>query len=210
MGILGSLFPKEPNFFTIFEALAANAIECATRFENYTKDPERNHDRANEIEVLENEADNMVHQGLVKLHDTFITPFDRISIYQLLINMDKVIDLIHAASQRIKLFQIKKLSSHTHDLTWTMVESVKLLKTLVVALEKLKAPEDIQRICIDINKFENKADDEMRKAMADLLENCHDFKEFYKMKDLINLIEEITDTVEDITHLVEAIILDHA
>jgi|GEM_PF-835680 len=210
MGLLSSFFPKEQNFFEIFGALSDRAGECAKKFEELSRDPQKNIHLVNEIEALEDSADNIVHDALVKLHDTFITPLDRINIYQLLLKLDEVTDLIHASAQRIKLMKISQFNQPTKDLIWTMVATVKLTKTLVISLEKLKSPEEIQKICIEINKMENKADDEMRRALTELLNSTSDFKEFYIQEKLIGLIEEITDSVEDITHLVEAIILDHA
>jgi predicted phosphate transport protein (TIGR00153 family) len=210
MGLFSRFFPKESNFFTLFGELADKAIICSQKFEELSRNPVANLHIVNEIELLESEADQIVHNGLVKLHETFITPFERLSIYQLFLKLDQISDLIHASAQRVKLMDVKAFDGPTKDLIWTMVGTVKLVKTLVLSLEKLKSPEEIQKICIEINKFENKADDEMRIALAALLKNTDDFKTFYVHKELIELIEEVTDSVEDITHLVEAIILDHA
>ena len=210
MGILSRFFPNEPNFFAMFDKLSDQAIAAAIKLEQLVKDPKNNMHLVKEIYDLEDAADKIVHGGLVDLHDTFITPLDRLHIYQMLLKMDEVSDQIHAAAQRIKLMEISNLNAPTIALAGTMVETVKLLKTLVVALEKLKTPSEIQKICIEINRFENKADDEFRAALSELLNNAPDFRVFYKQKELIEFLEEVTDRVEDITHLVESIILDHA
>lgn len=210
MGFLSRFFPKEPNFFAIFADLSDKAINCAERLSVLTHDPVKNIRLVDEIARLEEEADSIVHHGLVQLHETFITPLDRINIYQLLLKMDEVIDIMHAAAQRVKLMEIGQFNKNTIELSKTTVEAVKLMKTLVTSLEKMKSPEEVQRICIEINRFENKADDELRSGLAELLKTATDFREFYKYKEFIELLEEVTDRVEDITHLVEAIILDHA
>lgn len=210
MGLLSRFFPKEPNFFAIFADLSEKAINCAERLALLTQDPVKNIRMVEEIARLEDEADGIVHHGLVQLHETFITPLDRINIYQLLLKMDEVIDIMHAAAQRVKLMEISQFNADTVVLARTTADTVKLMKTLVVSLEKMKTPEEIQRICIEINRYENKADDELRAGLADILKKSADFREFYKYKEYIELLEEVTDKVEDTTHLVEAIILDHA
>ncbi len=210
MGILSRFFPQEPDFFKIFTELSDKGVLSAEKLEILIKNPSANLDKIAEIEKLEGEADAIVHQALIKLHETFITPLDRISIYHLLMHLDEVVDMIHASAQRVKIMNITSVNDPTKELATTMHHTVRLLRTLMSNLNNLKTPAEIQRVCIEINKFENKADDEMRLAMAELLNTAEDFKVFYKQKVLIELVETVTDKVEDVTHLVEAIILDNA
>ena len=210
MGILSRFFPQEPDFFKIFTELSDKGVLSAEKLEILIKNPSANLDKIAEIEKLEGEADAIVHQALIKLHETFITPLDRISIYHLLMHLDEVVDMIHASAQRVKIMNITSVNNPTKELATTMHHTVRLLRTLMSNLNNLKTPAEIQRVCIEINKFENKADDEMRLAMAELLNTAEDFKVFYKQKVLIELVETVTDKVEDVTHLVEAIILDNA
>ncbi len=209
MSFMARFFPKEPNFFQVFSKLSQKSIEGAKRLEKLMTDT-TNTTLVKEIETLEDEADHIVHEGLVKLHDTFITPLDRINIYQLLLKLDEVIDTIHAAAQRIHLMKITNINDEGKKLASTLVEISVKVQELVMSLESLKQPEEIQKICIEINNLENKADDQLRKGLTHLLENENDFKNFFKHKELLEVVEKATDSAEDITHLVEAIILDHA
>ena len=78
-----SLIPKDTSFFQMFEQMSDNLVTGARTlvdlFANY-QDVERTIDT---VQQIERHGDEMTHNVLTKLNQTFITPFDREDIHQL-------------------------------------------------------------------------------------------------------------------------------
>jgi Phosphate transporter family/Protein of unknown function DUF47 len=53
------------------------------------------------IKEIEHRGDDMTHEMLTKLNQTFITPFDREDIHRLTSSIDDVLDFINSASERL-------------------------------------------------------------------------------------------------------------
>ena len=58
------------------------------------------------IKEIESRGDEMTHRILIKLNQTFITPFDREDIHLLTSSMDDVLDFINGASDRLLTYKI--------------------------------------------------------------------------------------------------------
>jgi hypothetical protein len=63
--------------------------------------------------------------------------------------------------------------------------------------------------CIEINSLENEADHVLRQSMARLFERETDVIELIKCKEILERIEEATDICEDVSNIIEGIILKY-
>src|ERR1700721_2895927 len=92
-GLLQRLLPREEGFFDIFAKQAENIHEGAgallKMLSHYTGVPEQ----VQSIKAIEHEGDEIAHNLLTKLNQTFITPFDREDIHELCNRLDDFIDL---------------------------------------------------------------------------------------------------------------------
>ena len=99
-GLLQRLLPREEGFFDLFRKQAENIHRGAEAFQkillHYTGVPEQ----VQNIKAIEHDGDEITHQTFRMLNKTFITPFDREDIHELVSTMDDVIDLIDAAASR--------------------------------------------------------------------------------------------------------------
>ena len=78
-----SLIPKDTSFFQMFSEMSDNLVTGARTlvdlFANY-RDVEKTIDT---VQKIERHGDELTHNVLTKLNQTFITPFDREDIHQL-------------------------------------------------------------------------------------------------------------------------------
>jgi hypothetical protein len=65
----------------------------------------------------------------------------------------------------------------------------------------------ILQTCIEIHTLENAGDVVLRTAMVNLFEHEPDVKELIKWKEIHERIEEAIDTCEDVSNIVEGIVL---
>jgi len=104
------IFPKEIDFFEIFDMVASNLSKAASLFFNlmYSENFDNIEVKAKEIYELEQEGDILTHEIIKKLNKTFVTPIDREDLYTLASRLDDILDLIWAATERIMVFKIKE------------------------------------------------------------------------------------------------------
>lgn len=204
------LIPKDGRFFDLFEQSADIIVEATHEFRLLLSDLSKKQTASMRIKDLEHEADNVTHQTIEMLYKTFITPLDRDAIYKLITQMDNIIDLIEAASQRIFLYEITTVPKEALDLSDTCIRSAEHVRNAVSGLRNLKNSKKIIQECIEINRLENEADQFLRSAMAKLFREESDLRQLIKLKELYELLESCTDCCEDVANIIEGIVLEYA
>lgn len=201
--------PKEEKFFDHFEELAEKIESGGKLFLDMLKNYEHSEPKVVTLKDIEHEADKITHLIYEKMHKTFITPLDREDIYALANKMDSIIDIIDAAAVRMYLYKIKKPAGEIYELTLTLNSSIALVKKIIFALRNKKDSKMILEACVEINTLENEGDYILRQGMARLFEEELDAIELIKQKEIFERVEEAIDTCEDVSNIVEGIVLKH-
>jgi predicted phosphate transport protein (TIGR00153 family) len=144
------------------------------------------------------------------MHKTFLTPIDREDIYALVNKMDSIMDVIEATAVRVHLYKVKKPADEIIKQAQILSDAIKKVKSIVHAMRNMKNSEMILADCVEINTLENAGDIVLRTIMANLFENEKDAIELIKWKDIFQLLEEAIDVCEDVSNIVEGIVLKHA
>jgi predicted phosphate transport protein (TIGR00153 family) len=206
-GLLQRLLPREEGFFDLFRKQAENIHRGAEAFQkmllHYTGVPEQ----VQHIKAIEHDGDEITHQTFRMLNKTFITPFDREDIHELVSTMDDVIDLIDAAASRFVLYRVETLRVGTLDLAQVLVAATKELAAAIFAIEK---PDTAMKHCIEINRYENESDRICRTLIAQLFDEEKDPVQIIKWKEIFEVIETAVDKCEDVANVIESIILKSA
>lgn len=207
--MLELIFPKEKNFFTVFEQISSCLEQATTILIKAVESPDQLVASAEKIEKLESEADRLTHGVMNHLHETFVTPFDRIHIQQFVTRLDEVIDLIHAVAERLMIYEIGKLPPETIELARKCDEAVTFVRKVVSELNRIKTPAKALSYCVEIHRVENEADKLLRKALRTLFDQETDIKKLLKLKEIDETLESITDRCEDLANTVEGIVLEY-
>ncbi len=201
--------PKEEKFFDHFEDLADKIEEGGRLFMEIVDNFDHSEGKVARMKEIEHEADKITHLIYEKMHKTFLTPLDREDIYALANKMDSILDLIEAAAARMYLYKVKSSSREIRELGIIVNNSIALVKKIVHALRNKKNAEMIMKACVEINTLENEGDYILRQAMARLFETEGDVFELIKWKEILERVEESIDTCEDVSNIVEGIVLKH-
>ncbi|PKN33497.1 MAG: DUF47 domain-containing protein [Deltaproteobacteria bacterium HGW-Deltaproteobacteria-19] len=201
--------PKEEKFFDHFEDLADKIEEGGRLFMEIVDNYDHSEGKVARMKEIEHEADKITHLIYEKMHKTFLTPLDREDIYALANKMDSILDLIEAAAARMYLYKVKSASREIRELGIIVNNSIALVKMIVHALRNKKNAEMIMKACVEINTLENEGDYILRQAMARLFEQEGDVFELIKWKEILERVEESIDTCEDVSNIVEGIVLKH-
>jgi uncharacterized protein Yka (UPF0111/DUF47 family) len=144
------------------------------------------------------------------MHKSFLTPLDREDIYDLVNKMDSILDMIEASAARMNLYKVKKPTKVIIDQAKILNKAISKVKLIVYAMRDMKNSKMIIDACVEINTLENEGDIILRTAMVDLFEHEKDAIELIKWKEIFERIEEALDVCEDVSNIIEGIVLKHA
>lgn len=204
------LFPKEEDFFVYFEELANKISEGSRFFLEMTQKRDYSAPKVAKLKEIEHEADVITHNTYEKMHKTFLTPIDREDIYALVNKMDSVMDVIEATGIRIHMYKVKKPDDEIIKQAQILNDAVNKIKEIIHGLRDMKNSKMILDGCVEINTLENAGDVVLRTIITNLFEKEQDAIELIKWKEIFERIEEAIDVCEDVSNIVEGIVLKHA
>ena len=205
------LFPKEINFFEIFDQMSENVRRGTTQlvdlFKNFN--PGKIDEMAEEIYATEQKCDMITHDVIKKLNKTFLTPIDREDIHILATRMDDIMDLTWAVADRLKIYKIESIREDALEIARDLDRTVDVIDRAMKELHQ-KNYDHVQEHCIEINRLENRIDKHFKAALGNLFENETDPRMIIKWKDLYECLEKASNRCEDVANILESIVLKHA
>ena len=199
--------PREEKFFDLFVEDAQNVLAGARLLEEFFRSYDQRERIASQLLDLERKGDGIAHDIGQRLEKTFVTPFDREDIHQLISRLDDVLDFTEEVADTCILYQI---DAPTPPVFAQVEIVVKQAEEVVRALEKLKGFKGVAPHWIEIHRLENEGDRIARRAIAELFTNGTDPVEIIKWKDLYGLLEDAIDAGEDVANVIERIVVKHA
>src|SRR3970282_1030360 len=110
------LMPREGNFFVLFNAHADRIVEGSRELALMITTFTEVEKHARYIDDAERAADKITHEAITLLHKTFITPFDREQIHQLITAMDDILDLMQDVAESIVLYDLQRVTPEAKQL----------------------------------------------------------------------------------------------
>lgn len=208
--MFGRLMPKEGRFFDYFTEHSEQLVLGATELKALMSNVGELQTRKRNIETIEHKADKITHQTMQLLHQTFITPLDRDEIHQLITRMDDILDLMEDVSQCMFLYDIHAVTAEAAQLADICLASTEKIKAAVTLLPNMKNAQAILPLCTEIDRLESDADNVMRTAMAKLFREEADTRQLFKMKEIYQLLESVTDRCQDVANIIEGIVIENA
>ena len=202
--------PKEEKFYDLFEELINKIEEGGNVFLDMVETYEYPLPKITKLKELEHEADVITQRTFEKMHKSFLTPLDREDNYDLVNKMDSILDMIEASAARMNLYKVKKPTKVIIDQAKILNKAISKVKIIVYAMRDMKNSKMIIDACVEINTLENEGDIILRTAMVDLFEHEKDAIELIKWKEIFERIEEALDVCEDVSNIIEGIVLKHA
>lgn len=206
--MLKRLLPREVNFFTFFDRHAGLTATCAKEFQTLTRDEGSMVLSLKRITDLEHEADETVRQCLELLHKTFLTPFDRHDIHDLITGLDDVMDLIDDTARKIQLYEVHDMPKALCNMADVLVRATDFMATVVGSMRNLGDGTAILKNCVEIKRCETDGDAIYADAVARLFHAEKDAVAVIKWRDIYEGIENATDACEDVANIIEGIVLE--
>ena len=208
--MLSRLMPREGRFFDHFNAHAERIVEGSRELAGMMENFNDLEGYTQRIDTAERAADKITHETIAMLHRTFITPFDREHIHQLITRMDDILDLIQDVAESVNLYDLRRITPEAKQLAGICQMSCERVGSVVKLLTNVKRTEAIFKLCEEIDRLESDADRVLRSALSKLFREENDLKQVIKMRVIYDLLESITDRCEDVANIVEGIVLENS
>ena len=206
-----SIIPREEVFFDNFEKICALMTAAARDLRAMLENGSPYADAARRIKALENQADEVTHRSIEKLHKNFVTPLDRQDILRLAVGLDDILDTTEAVSSLLNLYNPSNPMQEALRLSDLLVRGTEKVAEMVGLLRKpSKTSDRLMALTVELNQLENEADQAYQRAIARLFQEEDDPKELIKWKDILENIEAATDRCEDVADIIEGIVLENA
>ena len=200
-----NFLPREEKFFTLFAEQVKIISEASQILVDAAK-AGNSHlpTAANQIMALEHKGDEIIHEILTKLHQTFITPLDPEDIHSLSSHLDDVLDGIEDSVHRMVSYKLDPIPPAAIRLC-EIVNACSA--SLTKAIHSLNSDKKLLEHCIEINRLEDEADNLVRVAIAELFEKEKDPIQLIKQKEVLEFLEQTTDYAEDVADSLQSIIV---
>ena len=153
-----SLLPRKSTFFELFRA-QGTVIKKATglfvEFANTFSDFDLYSARS---KALEREGDAVVRKLTYELAESFNTPLDREDIHPLMLELDKIVNLINRAVQDTYLYGITEKPAIMDDFVSLMQGAAEELEQLLKVFERRKYVAELAHAVEKIRGIEHQAD----------------------------------------------------
>jgi predicted phosphate transport protein (TIGR00153 family) len=208
--MLIKFFPKEVDFFELFNRQIACAVDAATCFQETITNGEINEDFLSKLSMHEHNADNATYQIISQLNKTFITPFDREDIHSLALEIDNIVDMLTTITNRLVVYKIKQTNKNLVDFSKIITDSVKALASAIKLMDEHKNAQKVVEACLEVARLENVGDSIRDRVLAELFETEKDFIAVIKWKEIYEDAETVLDICEDVAHAVSNILVKHS
>jgi hypothetical protein len=211
MRLIRSLMPREQGFVEQFVAHSGQIVAAADALVALMEaGPNDRAARVSELSAIESRADDIARETVVGLHRAFITPFDRSDIHALSHALDDTVDLIEEVALHAEMYRVTEWDGHMKAMAGMIQRCAKMVAEVIPLLNDIaKNAEAIRTMCETVSRIEGEADDVLRRALTDLVEQSPDTITFFGRKEVYELLEAVTDRCDDVADVVEGIVLDH-
>jgi len=204
-----SIFPRNGRFYDLFADLARLLVDSSEAMSDLLEHFENVEMKSNRIADLEHQADNVTHDLYTLVNQTFVTPLDREDIAALAQRMDDVVDHIEATTTSIKIYGIERPTAAARGLADLVRLQCLQLARAIDVLRRRGRLKDILILAKEINRLENEGDDLFLQANAQLFNGEMSTTDIIKWREIYDELESSIDSCENVSHILEAIVLKH-
>ena len=198
------LVPRDEGFFELFEASANNARDCAEELQKLIASFSDLQDHYDRVKAFERRGDQITIDLLRRLDSSFVTPYDREDIHALAEELDDVVDDMFAVAELIQLVKVNQPLPELNELADVLVA---MSDDMAVLIGSLRSREGVRHRLERIEHLERQGDVIYRRIMARLFGGEYEALEVLKWKDIVQALENSLNTIEDVSDVVESILV---
>jgi uncharacterized protein len=212
LGWFRALMPKDDRFFDLFARHSRTLVQGAVALEKLLQAGDAMQEHAVEIATREQEADEITREVLLAVRRTFITPFDRGDIQDLIQSMDDAIDQMNKTVKAINLFEVRSFSPDMREMGSAIVRVAELTAEAIPLMRAIgtNAPQ-LSAFAEEVTRVEDRSDELHEAGLKALLRDgaATNVMDYIIGREILDHLEKVVDRFEDVAKKVNSIMVEN-
>lgn len=212
LGWFRKLMPREDKFFDLFARHSRTIVGAAEALQLLLAGGSDTEKHCSTIVSLENQADDVTREVLLAVRKSFITPFDRGDIKDLIMSMDDAIDTMNKTVKTIRLFGQTQFDPGMAEMGILIVQAAKLIDEAVPLLNRMGSnTARLTAIAEEIVRVEGRSDELHEAGLKDLFRRHGDNNPMAYIigSEIYGELEKVVDRFEDVANEISGILIEN-
>jgi predicted phosphate transport protein (TIGR00153 family) len=206
-----AFLPREERFFDLFARHAETCVKGAEALQGVLRGGEETAVYCQRVSQFENDADGITREVLTAVRRTFITPFDRGDIKNLITSMDDAIDQMQQTAKAVMLFEVRTFEPPMREMGQLLVECANLVQKALPLMQSIGSNVSmLTAITEELGKLEGRVDDLHDIGMKELYlkHRSANAMDFIVGVEIYDHLEKVADRFDDVANEINSIVIE--
>jgi len=206
-----AFLPREERFFDLFARHSAVVGQGARALQDMLRGGDETPVYCQRVNQFENDADGITREVLTAVRRTFITPFDRGDIKNLITAMDDAIDQMQQTAKAVLLFEVRSFEPFMREIGTLLVECSDLVARVLPLMQSIGSNvTTITAITEELTKLEGRVDDLHDIGLRELFLKHRDANamDFIVGAEIYDHLEKVADRFDDVANEINSIMIE--
>jgi hypothetical protein len=206
-----ALMPREDRFFVLFNQHAAILVKGAEALCELLQGGPGITEAARKVSAFEDEADTVARSLLLLVRRTFITPFDRGEIKDLINSLDDTIDEMKKTAKAVLLFEVEVMEPEMAEMGQHILRAAHLTVDCVAMLGSLREDQaKLNALTEEIIRLEDNADTLNDNGIKQLFKRHREGNAMTYIvgTEIFGHLERVMDRFEGVAHRISSLVIE--
>ena len=206
-----AFLPREERFFDLFARHAMVVMQGAQALQGVLQGGDDTPVYCQRVHQLENEADNITREVMTAVRRTFITPFDRGDIKNLITSMDDAIDQMQQTAKAVMLFEVRSFEPLMREMGELVVACANLVDRALPLLQSIGTNVAmLTAITEELTRLEGRVDDLHDIGLKELFlkHRSANPMDFIVGAEIYDHLEKVADRFDDVANEINSIVIE--
>ncbi|MBI3700747.1 MAG: DUF47 domain-containing protein [Afipia sp.] len=206
-----ALLPREERFFDLFARHSQTVVQGAQALEGMLRGGDEVPVFCQRVNQFENEADQITREVLTAVRRTFITPFDRGDIKNLITSMDDAIDQMQQTAKAVMLFEVRAFEPPMREIGSILVQCATLVGRALPLMQSMgENVTTLTALTEEITRLEGRVDDLDDIGMKELFlkHRSGNAMDFVVGAEIYKHLEKVADRFDDVANEINSIVIE--
>ncbi len=211
LGWFRKLLPREERFFDLFARHSQAVVQGAEALEGMMRGGDETPVYCQRVNQFENDADQITREVLSAVRRTFITPFDRGDIKNLITAMDDAIDQMQQTAKAVMLFEVRIFEPPMREIGTILVQCANLVGRAVPLMQAMgENVTTLTALTEEITRLEGRVDDLNDIGLKELFIKHRDGNtmDFVVGAEIYKHLEKVADRFDDVANEINSIVIE--
>lgn len=209
--LVRKIMPREDRFFDMFEKQSQILVDAADTLARLLEGG--NSKAHDELGDLEDAADLVTAEVMTAVRRSFITPFDRSAITDLIAAMDDAVDEMWHTAKTVGIYGATEFEPKMRESAELARQQARLVQEALPLLRNIgRNNARLLELTEKIVRLEGEGDDLHDQGLRALLERHGRDRpiDFFVGREIYRYVERVLDRMQDVADEIHGIVIDHA